>query len=206
MKFYLSSYRLGNQSKKLKRLVTKNKTAVYISNALDWRKFTDDLERRKKHEERDMQDIRALGFNIELLDLRDYFNKPKQLEAKLKTVGLIWVSGGNTFVLRQAMKLSGFDVILKKLMKTDLVYAGYSAGICVLAPSLRGLDIVDDPKQNPYKTKVIWEGLGILDYLILPHYQSDHPESKDIDKELQYCIENGILFKVLRDGEVMIIE
>ena len=206
MKFYLSSYRLGNKPKQLKSLVTINNKAAYIPNALDWRKTIDDLERRQKHEQRDMNDVRALGFQVELLDLRNYFNKPKQLETKLKTVGLIWVSGGNTFVLRQAMKLSGFDTLLTKLLDTNLVYAGYSAGICILAPSLHGLEIVDDPKQNPYKTKIVWEGLNLLPYLILPHYQSDHPESKDMDKEVEYCIENKILFKTLKDGEVIIIE
>lgn len=46
----------------------------------------------------------------------------------------------------------------------------------------------------------------MLDYVIAPHYKSDHKESKDMDKVVEYMIDNKILFKALRDGEVIIIE
>ena len=60
----------------------------------------------------------------------------------------------------------------------------------------------------PYEEckEILWEGLGILDHIILPHYKSDHPESADIDKEVEFCKRNNIPFKTLRDGEVIIIE
>ena len=106
------------------------------------------------------------------------------------------------------MKLSGFDVIFNELLeRDDFVYSGYSAGICVLSKSLTSLQIVDKPTDNPYDEikETIWEGLGFLDYMILPHYDSDHPESLDIDKEIRYCIENKVLFLALRDGEVLIL-
>jgi len=36
------------------------------------------------------------------------------------------------------MKLSGLDEILKDLLKKEnILYGGYSAGVCVLAPTLR---------------------------------------------------------------------
>ncbi|MCL4398779.1 hypothetical protein M1137_03235, partial [Candidatus Parvarchaeota archaeon] len=67
---------------------------------------------------------------------------------------------------------------------------------------------VDDPNQRPYgkKYKIIWEGLGLLNYMILPHYKSKHTESKLITKTVQYFIDHKLLFKVLSDGEVIIIE
>ena len=205
MKFYLSSYKLGKETEKLKKLIPKNNKTAYISNALD---FSTDLKRRREREKEDIEDLKSVGLNVELFDLRKYFGKKKDLENKIKKFGVIWVRGGNTFVLRQAMKLSGFDVILKKLTKVDnILYGGYSAGICVLSPNLKGLELVDDPTQKPYKNqKVIWEGLGLVDYLIVPHYKSDHPESADMDKVVRYCTKNKILFKTLRDGEVIIID
>lgn len=33
----------------------------------------------------------------------------ESLEAKLKEFGLVWAVGGNTFLLRRAMRQSGFD-------------------------------------------------------------------------------------------------
>jgi len=40
----------------------------------------------------------------------------------------------------------------------------------------------------------------------MPHWDSNHPESVDIDKEIAYCKENNIQYKAIRDGEVIIIE
>ena len=76
-----------------------------------------------------------------------------------------------------------------------------------MAPSLKGLQTVDDPSDKPYPQlqETIWEGLGALDYIILPHYKSDHPESADIDKEVEYCTRNNLKFKTLRDGDAIII-
>lgn len=75
----------------------------------------------------------------------------------------------------------------------------------MLGHDLRALQIVDDPSQLPYpeQTAVIWGGLKILDYMILPHYKSDHPESAAIDEQLVFCTENKIPFRTLSDGEVL---
>ena len=205
MKFYLSSYKFGNEIEELKKLIPKNKKTAYISNALD---FSDDLERRRKGEESAIEQFKNLNLDVEIIDLREYFNQKDKLEKKLNAFGIIWVRGGNCFVLRQAMKLSGFDNILKNLAEknVDILYGGDSAGICVLAPTLKGIDFIDDLTQRPYGKQIgtIWEGLGILNYSIIPHYNSDHPESKDTDKTVRYMIKNKILFKVLEDGEVII--
>jgi dipeptidase E len=208
MKFYLSSYKLGNETDKLKRLSeSTNKKFAYISNALD---FTGhDLERRKKHEEGDMSDLRSLGIDVELLDLRSYFGKQDEFSEKLLALGGLYISGGNTFVLRQAMKLSGFDTLILEMSdRENFVYAGYSAGVCVLTPTLRAYAITDDAGNFPYPdiTEQIWDGLGIVDFVFEPHYDSDHKESESTDKEIKWCIENKILFKAYRDGEVLIIE
>ena len=84
---------------------------------------------------------------------------------------------------------------------------GYSAGICVLAKELKGLQIIDNPNENAYSCdNVIWEGIGLIDYLPMPHYKSDHPESAMIDEEVEYCIKNNITYKTLKDGDVFIEE
>ena len=208
MKFYLSSYKFGNETKKLRGLIPRNnKKVAFIANALD---YSNDLERRKKSEEENINGLKKLGFVPKTLDLRDYFGKKAKLEKEFKKYGSVFVRGGNAFVLRQAMRLSGLDEILKKLAnsKKDFLYAGYSAGACVLTPSLKGLDLADDITQKPYKEQhqIIWSGLGLLGYLIVPHYKSDHKESKAINKVVEYCIENKILFKALRDGDTIIIK
>ena len=207
MKFYLSSFLLGNRSDDLVRLMPDNKKIAYIPNAGDY--TNTDSEKRKNWEQLDIEKLEKLGLFVEYLDLKEYFGRENKLREVLNKFGGVFIRGGNTFILRQAMKLSGFDIIFKELLKKDnFVYAGYSAGICVLAPDFRPLQIVDDPTDKPYKDckETIWEGLGFLEYMILPHYQSNHPESADIDKEIEFAKKNNIAFKTLKDGEVIIIE
>lgn len=50
----------------------------------------------------------------------------------------------------------------------------------MLAHTLRGIELVDDPSKvyEVYGTSITWEGLGLIDYSIAPHYRSNHPESE----------------------------
>ncbi len=196
MKLYLSSYKIGDQAEQLKKMMPAGKMA-YIPNALD---FSDDLERRKESEERDMSQLSELGIDVERIDLRDYFNQPEALRKKMMSYNSFWVRGGNVFVLRQAMKKSGFDLFIKEMMESNILYGGYSAGVCILGPTLRGLEIVDETIGDD----TIWEGLNIIDYSIIPHYQSDHPESEKVAEVVKYMEDNNLPFKTLRDGEVII--
>jgi len=206
MKLYLSSYKLGNRIEELTKMLSGvSEKAMYISNALD---FSLDLERRKKSENSDIEELKKFNLDIENLDLRAYFEKKEELKKKLLPCGLIFVRGGNTFVLRQAMRLSGLDLLLKDMVdRDDFIYCAYSAGACVLAPSLRGLELVDKPDVFPYKEndRTIWEGLGIIDHAFIPHYKSDHPESAAMEKVVKKLISENVPFKVLKDGEVLII-
>lgn len=206
MQFYLSSYKFGNRTSELSEFAkTKGNKIAFISNALD---FSSDIERRKKGDEAEMNQLKELGFVVEQLDLREYFGKEKDLEKIAAGYNAFWVRGGNIFVLRQAMKLSGFDSIVKKLaLKDSILYAGYSAGVGVLSPTLKGYELMDDPNIMPYgaENDTIWEGLGLIDYLIVPHYRSDHPESLAAEKAAEYFSSKKIKFKPLRDGEVIII-
>ncbi|WP_152393164.1 Type 1 glutamine amidotransferase-like domain-containing protein [Paenibacillus guangzhouensis] len=209
MKFYLSSsYKFGTEALRLIEMTANgNRHVALIPNALD---YATDLERRITSVALTISDLEGLGFTVEIIDLKQYFNDPIVLEEQLEHYDVIWVRGGNAFVLAQAMKLCGFDEIIKKYYRDrkNIVYGGYSAGVCILGPTLRGIHLVDDPHQKPYgeQHEAIWEGLHILNFAIAPHYKSDHKESEAMDKAVEYMIDNKILFKALRDGEVIIIE
>lgn len=204
MHFYLSSYEIGNKSDVLKKLVTNN-TISYIPNARD----VDDSD-ASSHSKRTMENmdaLRKLGFTVSLLDLKEYFGKTDALKEILKKTGAIFISGGNVFALRQAMALTGLDRILVELRSTNFVYAGYSAAGCVLGPTLTCYRVVD-PVITPYSEQKdpIFDGLGFFDWAFMPHFDSDHPESADIDKEIEYCKKNLIPYKAVRDGDVVVIQ
>ena len=204
MKLYLSSYRLGNGIKFLKEWLINNKKIIVIPNALD---IFDDSERKTSGVLDKCKDLQDLGFETEILDLRNYFGKEDELRSYLQGYNSFYVLGGNVFVLRQAMKLSGFDNFLHDISELDnYLYAGFSAGICVLAKNLHGIHLVDEPEKDPYNCgNVIWDGVGIIDYMPVPHYDTkEHPESHLMYDVVKYLEENKLPYQTLRDGDVII--
>ena len=203
MKLYISSFGIGDEPEKLKTILPEHTKALYISNAID--RYSDN-DRARASKETDMQELRDIGVSVEPLDLREYFGKQDELTQKLDGVDLIWVSGGNTFDLRIAMQLSGFDDAIRNLGTKEIVYGGYSAGICVLSKTLRGYDITDSPEGNPYGHETLWDGVGLIDWMFVPHFESDHEESADATKEVAQYEAQGLPYKTLRDGEAFILE
>lgn len=203
MKLYLSSYKLGNKTEVLKQWIKENgNKIVIIANSRDW---SPDTKEKEESIKRNIADLQELGFDVKRIDLRDYFSNNEKLKEDLRDYYAFYVIGGNVYSLRMAMKYSGFDDYIKEAAnKEQYLYTGYSAGICVLSPTLYGLDIVDEP-LNPYSDEpVLYDGLELLDYIPVPHYKSDHPESELVDKVVGLFDEKGINYKTLKDGEVII--
>lgn len=206
MNLYLSSYRLGNNSDEFARLVSGKKRVGVIRNALD---FSEDRERLTQGWEDEVSDLTGLGLSPEAIDLREYFGRANDLRDVISQLDGLWVVGGNTFILNSAFRESGLDEILIEQLENDsFVYAGYSAGVCLLAPTLLGIHLADEPDLIPpgYPDEVTWDGLGILPFCIAPHWRSDHPESAMIDDVIEYFQEHKIPFIALRDGETYVTE
>lgn len=211
MKFYLSSYKFGSEPEKLVALFSNNKSIGYIPNALDFTQA--DPQRKKEHIEKDMAGLKEIGLVPTLLDLKSYFGNQEALKNVIQVLGGLWISGGNVFVLRQAMRLSGLDNILIRGETSEaFVYAGYSAAGCVLSESLKGysvyLALASDVSDLPYEEQkeIIWEGLNLIPFFFMPHYDSlIHPRSEEIQRKAAYCKEHSIPYMALRDGEVIVI-
>ena len=204
MKLYLSSYRLGNKAAELGKMVGGTKRIGVIRNALD---LSTDLARLKEGREREFRDLQQLGLQPEELDLRKFFDTPERLGGQMEQYDALWVVGGNSFVLRRAMRQSGLDnVLLARKQDDHFVYAGYSAGVCVVTQTLKGIHLVDPPETVPegYTNEIIWDGLNFVSFSVAPHYRSDHPESPAIENVVAYFIDNKLPFIALRDGEVYI--
>lgn len=203
MNLYLSSYRLGNDVEMLKKWNENNKKILVIPNALD---IYEDSERKTNGIIDKCDDLVKLGFEYEILDLRKYFGKEEELRIYLQNYNSFYVLGGNVFVLRQAMKLSGFDNYLRSICNdSNYLYAGFSAGICVLAQDLHGMHLVDAPDKDPYSTKkIIWEGVGLIDFMPVPHYDTpNHSESNLMYDVVKYLQENNLPYQTLKDGEII---
>ena len=207
MRLYLSSFRTGDHPEHLAALVgDSGRRAVVIANAMD----DAPADIRQAGVERELDALGALGFDAAELDLRDYFDAEERLRGELAGVALAWLRGGNVFMLRYALRRSGGDTVFCSLLAEDaLVYAGYSAGPCVLSPSLRGLETVDDADAvlRIYGSEPVWEGLAVLDQPFVPHCKSPgHPESSALDLVAERYRSEGVPHITLQDGQALLID
>jgi dipeptidase E len=205
-RLYLSSFRIGNHPEYLTALVgDSSRRTVVIANAMD------DAPEEIRHAgvERELAALGELGFDAAELDLRDYFDDEQRLRRELAGVALAWLRGGNVFMLRYALRRSGGDTVFRDLLASDaLVFAGYSAGPCVLSPSLLGLEAVDDADavMRIYRSEPVWEGLAVLDKAFVPHYRSPgHPETTALGLVADKYRAEEVPHLTLQDGQALLI-
>ncbi len=206
MRLYLSSYRVGDRAGSLLALLGGGKRAALIENALDL--YSEEAREMHRCEIYDpAAELASLGISSTRLDLRKYFGRSEALATELSNYDLVWVVGGNAFVLRRAMKASGFDDLIIGMLDTDqIVYGGFSAGAVVAAPGFRGLQLMDDANDVPpgYDPETVWDGLGLIDHAIVPHYRSPHPETAAAERATRHLAGQGLRYRALRDGEVIV--
>jgi dipeptidase E len=195
MRLYLSSFRLGRPSERLVTMADGPRVAL-VPNALD----ALPAAARNAAIEVDLADLAPTGLTVEVVDLHD-----PSARRLLSECDIIWVRGGNVFVLRRALADTGADELLTNLISDDAVcYGGYSAGACVLCPDLTPLQAVDDLSgiQSPVTT-----GLSMLDRLFVPHVNSPgHPETEACTALSQALDAAGQSHWALEDGQVLVVQ
>jgi dipeptidase E len=206
VRLYLSSFRIGDHPDRLVELARGQSGIAVIANARDgWPEAE-----RSESVAREVEALHGLGFDAGEVDLRDLAGSGAALLGELASFGTLWVPGGNVFVLRQAIWRAEADGVIRDLVATDaLAYAGYSAGACVLAPSLAGLQRCDDAGEvfRVYGEQARFDGLGLLDRAVVPHLATPaHPESAVLDEVAASYEREGVPFIGLRDGQVYVVD
>lgn len=192
MRIYLSSYRFGRSANALQHLGGR---ALIVMNALD------EYEQRAHSWDREVEDLARLGYRSEELDLREYWGATTgPLEGRLHAADLIWVVGGNAFVLARAATAAGLAAALSASPK--LTYAGYSAGACLSSIDLHGIDLMDDERTRPltYRVDMPARTLQLTSTRIVPHAGTDEAQAA-----AAYLRGRGLDFCELADGDDMLI-
>ena len=208
MRLYLSSHRLGDRAGSLLALLGggPGARAAVVSNGFDGASAAArEIYRAEVFDPASA--LNSLGISAESLDLRAYFGDPEGLRKRLTTFDLVWVMGGNSFILRRAMKQSRFDRVIGDMLADDaLIYSGDGAGAAVAGPSLRGFELLDDPWAVPesYAESLVWPGLRLTSFTIVPHFRSNHPESAAAEKLVNYLRARRLPYRALSDGEVVV--
>ena len=177
----------GKDARDMKFAIIENAADV-IANAIDW-----------------LGGFRAMlqdnGYQLELLDLRDWTDDKEALYRKLASKDVIWLGGGNTFYLRWILKESGADVMIRELVRQGKIYAGWSAGAVVAGPTLRYFEPMDNTNMTP---QLITDGLHLTETVVVPHL--DNIEFSDDAKEAnEHLTMAGYRTIALRDDQVLMI-
>ncbi|MBR6532622.1 Type 1 glutamine amidotransferase-like domain-containing protein [Candidatus Saccharibacteria bacterium] len=206
MRLYLASHNFGPYTDELLKLVGEGRKALFIENARDY--YPDEKRANDLKEKLGM--MSELGFDVEELDLRNYFGKPGELREFLDSYqpDLIYASGGNVFLLATAYHLSGFDEILREdLAKDKYAYGGFSAGIMSICKTIKfyGHDhLVPERVPEVYGVDAVLNGVGLVDYQLIPH--ADEPKHLETTKEYINRIESaGVKALPLNQEAVIII-
>ena len=113
---------------------------------------------------------------------------------------VIYGLGGNITNLLELVHNTNFKELLIKFLEKG-IYIGESAGSMILSNNLKY--IYDIKKGTKPKYDVIldsYEGLGLIDEMIFPHYQKASDQVKE--KINDYEKDNNIKITRLNDGEI----
>lgn len=205
MRLFLSSYRAGSYPERMTELFGKGSEVGIITNAKDYKT----PEERQQSVSKVLSFISSLALKPAEIDLRDYFDVATGLEKRIRKYQSVWMAGGNVFLLRRALKYSGLDKFLyDRASRNEIILGGESAGAIIMGPTLRYSEVdtdEDSPNYIPegYDREVIWEGLGLISYVPVPHFQTlgyigidDY--IKNLDKE-------NIPYRTMTDDQAIVI-
>jgi dipeptidase E len=160
-----------------------------------------DVYEDKYFVDNDRNKLVELGFK--LLDINIAGKTEKILEEELKGVDILFIAGGNVFYLLEKTLLSGFDNIIRKHVENGKWYVGSSAGSVLVGPSIEPINLLDDPRHAPNLTT--FDGLKLIDKIILPHYGKEKYQDKmnKILKEYSYLQDKII---TLTDDQALMVD
>ncbi len=182
----------------LKGLVPNVGTEVlFVANA------SDPYDREHWWVELDRQVFKKLGFNIHEVDVRNI--TPQVFERMLRESDVLHVCGGSVYYIMALLREQKLDESIIQAIRDDIVvYSGTSAGSVIVSNNLRPVSYDSEEAEQVAKVPG-HNGLGIIDFTILPH--ANNPDfGKEWTKAVtQLPADNTALF-FLHDNQALWVE
>lgn len=147
--------------------------------------------------------IVALGHELVDITARDV--SAADFAATLSAIDAVYVAGGSTFALLEALRTTGSDVVLAQRVRDGLPYIGLSAGSIIAGPDITPASLMDDPADGPALTDL--SGLGLVDRTVIPHADgllAPYPPSLIAETIARYGAIHRLL--PLRDDQALLVE
>ncbi len=155
-------------------------------------------EQDTSYAEKDKEIMQKAGFNVQDIDIEG--KNQVQLMKLLERKDIIYVQGGNTFYLLKHIRKSGFDKVVKKLIRKGVMYVGVSAGTMVAGKSIETADW-KTPKDH-FKLMGL-SGMGLVPYNFFVHYK---PEHEELIKQKMPNQKKRRWLKILKDDQAFIAQ
>ncbi len=155
------------------------------------------LEQDKGYVFKDKIAFEEAGFRVTIVDLEATENE--NLEMAFKDVDAIYVKGGNSFYLLNAIRKSGFDKLVHKLLDNGVIYIGESAGAYVACPTIEMAHWKHQDRDIVGMNDLT--GLHLVPFLVSAHYKD---ELKSV--LTPYVNRTSLEVKLLCDNELIIVE
>jgi len=173
----------------------KNKKILYIYTA-------GDKQRDEKWQKDDRKALVKAGF--EVIDYTIVGKTKDTIQKDLKKVDIVYFGGGNVFYLLEQIQQTKCASVIRDFVNSGKIYIGTSAGSIVAGPDIYPVYILDKVKKAP-KLKG-YKGLGLVDFVIFPHWGSDHFRERYLNQRLEnnYNLKNKLV--LLNDYQYIQIE
>jgi dipeptidase E len=137
---------------------------------------------------------------IELIDT-ERMDLPK-MESIIRRARVVYISGGNTFLLNHRLHVSGLMPFLRKKVQAGLPVVGFSAGAIVCGPN-----ILTSKDMNSVQTDHL-DALNATPFNFLAHYDADaYGQSAEHDDWLSdYHVFHDNPVIMVRDGAYVKVE
>lgn len=140
--------------------------------------------------------MREVGFNVENIDIEG--KNENELRALLGYKDIIYVQGGNTFYLLKHARASGFDKVVKELIKKGVIYVGVSAGSYIACPTIEMANWKHPDKNTVRLTDL--KGLNLVPFLLSVHFDPQYtPTLKNEISNAKYPV------KILTDSQAILV-
>lgn len=117
-------------------------------------------------------------------------------------IDVIYVGGGNTFATLKKIKDCGFDKYIINYINNGVIYIGGSCGAHIVTKNIEHLLDLD----NNYCNLDDYNGLGLLDGIIIPHFNEvDYEPEKRMELYNKLITENKYKVYTLTNSESIIV-
>lgn len=122
----------------------------------------------------------------------------------LKGYDGIYMSGGNTFYFLQQIQTSNCADVIRDFVNEGKIYIGTSAGSIIAGPDIYPTYSIDSAEKAPDLRS--YEGLGLVDFVIFPHWGSDNFRDRYLNQRLKHAYNTKNKIILLTNNQYILVE